>query len=91
MEINRYLIEGVIRMEYSFEDLENDLEIGREIHFVYKGKEYSITHPFDGWVLSEFYKDYQTFRTHKELLEKGTINGKYLKEIWNDVKVTEIF
>ncbi|GLH62947.1 hypothetical protein [Parageobacillus sp. G301] len=78
-------------MDYSFEDLENDLEIGHEIHFVYKGQKYSISCSHDGWHLSEFYKDYQTFRTHKELLENGTINGKYLKEIWNDVEVTEIF
>ncbi|EZP77212.1 hypothetical protein H839_06204 [Parageobacillus genomosp. 1] len=48
-------------MDYSFEDLENDLEIGHEIHFVYKGQEYSISCSHDGWHLSEFYKDYQTF------------------------------
>jgi hypothetical protein len=71
-------------MPYSYEDLERDLSIGHELEFTYKGKEYSITNNKVGWYLSGV-NDYQSFTNTIELLEKGTIDGKHLKEIWNDV------
>ncbi|TYP79022.1 hypothetical protein [Paenibacillus methanolicus] len=53
---------------YTYEELLKDLDIGHELHFIYQGIEYSITHT-----------------------PNGTINGKRLFEIWEDVEVTIIF
>ncbi|MDR7071643.1 hypothetical protein [Fictibacillus barbaricus] len=78
-------------MKYSFKDFKSDLEIGHEFHFLYKEKEYSISHTQHGWHLSEYYKDYQTFETAVELLEKAYINGLSLKDIWVDIEVKNIF
>jgi len=35
--------------------------------------------------LSEFFGEYQSFKDHNVLLEKGTIAGKHLKDIWAEV------
>ncbi|MCU6793516.1 hypothetical protein OB236_15530 [Paenibacillus sp. WQ 127069] len=78
-------------MSFSFEELMRDLDNGHETHFKYLGKEYSISHNSRGTYLSEFNGDYQSFTDHIELLKKGMIDGKYLKDIWNDVEVTIIF
>lgn len=78
-------------MDYTFDDLKRDLETGHEIHFRYMDKDYSISHSQNGWHLCEFYKDDQTFETHSDLLNNGTINGKHLGKIWGTVKVTTIF
>ncbi|WP_240416792.1 hypothetical protein [Paenibacillus periandrae] len=78
-------------MSYSFEELVRDLDNGHELHFKYLGKEYSISHNSNGTYLSEFNSDYQTFTDHIELLQKGMIDGKHLKDIWKDVEVTIIF
>lgn len=78
-------------MSYSYEDLKRDLGIGHELHFKYRGKQYSISNNKDGWYLSEFYADYQSVTDTNELLEIGTIDGKYLKDIWDDVEVEAIF
>jgi hypothetical protein len=78
-------------MSYSYDELCRDLDIGHELHFKYKEKEYSISHTIEGSYLSEFYGEYQSFNDHAELLQKGTIEGKSLKDIWDDVEVTTIF
>ncbi|MFC9775957.1 hypothetical protein [Paenibacillus chitinolyticus] len=78
-------------MPYSYEDLERDLAIGHEVEFKYMGREYSITNNKAGWYLSEPDSKYQMFADKIDLLEKGTIDGKNLKDIWNDVEVTTIF
>ncbi|OPH61823.1 hypothetical protein BC351_00860 [Paenibacillus ferrarius] len=78
-------------MSYSYEDLERDLAIGHELHFNFKGREYSISNNKDGWYLSESYSDYQSFVDTNELLAKGKIDGKLLKEIWDEVDVSVIF
>ncbi|MGG0934510.1 hypothetical protein ABHN11_00045 [Brevibacillus centrosporus] len=78
-------------MDYTLEDLKRDLETGHEVHFRYKGKDYSISNSQNGWHLCEFYKDDQTFETQSDLLKNGKINGKHLSEIWEAVEVTTIF
>jgi len=78
-------------MDYTYDELIKDLEIGHEVHFRFAGKEYSISHSKKGWHLYEFYKDGQTFATQSDLLKHGTINGKHLSDIWEMVEVTTIF
>lgn len=78
-------------MLYTYDELCRDLDIGHELHFKYRGKEYSISHNREGSYFSEFYGDYQTFIDHNELLQKGSIGGRYLKDIWDDIEVTIIF
>jgi hypothetical protein len=82
---------GVVKMNYSYQDLKQDLEIGHELHFVYKRTKYSITHTPNGWHLSKFYGEYHTFESHVELLDRGTIEGHKLQDVWNEVTVEVIF
>jgi hypothetical protein len=60
-------------MPYTYNELCKDLDIGHEMHFKYKGKEYSISHNNEGYYLSEFNGEHQSFIDHVELLQKGTI------------------
>ncbi|OUQ88725.1 hypothetical protein B5G50_09485 [Brevibacillus brevis] len=78
-------------MSYTFDDLVNDVTTGREIHFLYKGKEYSISHSAHGSHLCEFYQNDHTLPTCEGLLINGTIAGKNLRDIWPHVEVTAIF
>ncbi|TKI56599.1 hypothetical protein E8L90_14610 [Brevibacillus antibioticus] len=79
------------QLPYTFDDLRNDVIMGREIHFLYEGKEYSISHSSRGSHLCEFYQDDYTFSTREELLTNGTIAGKNVRDIWPHVEVTAIF
>lgn len=77
-------------MEYSYNDLIKDLRMGREIEFLYKDTRYSISTNKEGWYLTAFGEEfYQAFNTVEELLEKALIEGRFLKEIWDKVKVTD--
>lgn len=79
-------------MEYSFNELSRDLDIGHEIEFTYTTRKFSITNTGSGWVLTEFYKqDDQVFSTAQGLLHHGTIDGILLKKIWPMVHVDTIF
>lgn len=78
-------------VEYTFMDLRKDLDIGHEIHFLYKGNQYSISCSKYGWHLSKFYGEFQTFSNPHELLNNGSIEGHRLEDIWQDVEVTIVF
>ena len=77
---------------YSFEDLSEDLKIGREIEFEYKNRKYSITNSIDGyWYLycdttkTELMKICK-FEEKLELVKKVAefkINEISIKEIFN--------
>lgn len=79
-------------MEYSFDDLCRDLQIGYEIEFTYTGRKSSISNTHSGWVLSEFHKeDHFVYGTAQELLQYGIIDGIPLKVIWPMVDVETVF
>lgn len=80
-------------MDYSYKELEEDLSMGHEIEFIYKGEKYSITQAHNGWNFMKFY-DYETiqvFQDEQDLLRNAKIGSDYLKDIWNDVKVTTVY
>jgi hypothetical protein len=71
-------------MEYTYLDLVNDLETGREIEFFLNSEKYSISHNNGGWYLTKFSEPdiYQSFKNHQELLVNAVIEHKNLEKIW---------
>ncbi|RKD26035.1 hypothetical protein BEP19_01565 [Ammoniphilus oxalaticus] len=78
-------------MNYTFDDLTRDLMIGHELHFRYNGKNYYISQSQGGWVLTRFDQQYELFESQAALLQGGKIDGKSLREIWDEVEVTDLF
>lgn len=81
----------------SYEHLMFYLEEGREIEFIYQGKEYFISNSSEGraiWMgktrVSEYYGT-----KNKEFTEAAKINGLTLKQLFqdekNEVEVTAVF
>ena len=61
---------------------------GREIHFAYGPRKYWIAHTPEGVShLSDDLGDTQNFRSCRDLFEYARINGKTLREIWDEVAV----
>jgi len=79
-------------MEYSYNDLVNDLEIGHEIEFTHLNCDYSISHNDQGWHLyCVDTGNNQSFKDVGDLLNNGKILGKSLRDIWNSVNIRSIF
>ncbi len=82
----------------TYEDFMIKVLSSDEFDFAYKGVTYSILHnpPYvyvccdvtflDGQYCSKTYKHYYS---NLELLEQFTINGKKLRELWNDIIIEE--
>lgn len=78
-------------MNITYNELLEYLKLGDEIEFKYKNKKYSINCGQKNWYLTEYYSVNQEFSDTNELLKYGRIDGKTIKEVWNDVEVTAIF
>jgi uncharacterized protein YfcZ (UPF0381/DUF406 family) len=76
---------------YTFEQLREDLTMGRELEFSYKGAVYHISRGTDGWFLTRPEGDSRFFHTHEDLLQHARIVGKPLAEIWPVVEIRVIF
>ncbi|SFT02902.1 hypothetical protein [Marininema halotolerans] len=84
--------------DYSFDDFKRDLRIGHEIELCYKGQIYVVAYsPYDS---SErillFYKAYDEesileYKSTEEFLQRGSINGNKLEDLWEDIVVEMIF
>lgn len=79
-----------------FNDLANYLGHGREIEFVYNGKQYSITNNKDGWqfccdtdMVSELLCPFREFDTLVEKVAQTIIEGKTLTEIFDQLLYDE--
>ena len=77
-------------MKYDYNNLKEDILIGREIEFSYNGNKYSISNNKKGFFLTKFEEDYSTFNTIEELLDKATIDGIKLDEIFKSGNVKDI-
>ncbi|MFD2629551.1 hypothetical protein [Oceanobacillus kapialis] len=75
---------------YTYQELVRDIHIGHEIEFKYKGKLYITLNVQEGFGLAESNKYCTYHKTPKELLQKGKIEGKSLKDLWEDVEVISI-
>jgi len=76
-----------------FNDLADYLRHGREIEFVYNGKQYSITNNKDGWqfccdtdVVSEILCPFHEFDTLVEKISKTVIEDKTITEIFDQLQ-----
>lgn len=58
-----------------------------ELEFYYNKKHFGVTQ-FDGYEIYEWDKEdgYQSYRTIDEFVEKASIDGKLLKDVFKDVK-----
>ena len=78
-------------MEISYAELEKYLQQGREVEFFYNGKKYSFSHG-EYWWLTEYHNPiYQEFKAVDDMLTHGIIEGKSIKNIWDDVKIDCLF
>jgi hypothetical protein len=88
---------GSTTMDYSLDQLKTDLNLGHEVIFIYNGNEYTITFPpnkADGYLFAKAYDNnsWQIYATSDELIANATtVEGAKLKDIWNQVVVTDIF
>ncbi|MDQ0242946.1 hypothetical protein J2S09_000482 [Bacillus fengqiuensis] len=80
-------------MDYSYEEFLEDLDMGREIEFIYKGENYYIG---CGTGTFMFWKAYDSTseiagETVENLLEKVKLNGKSIKEVWGLIEIDHVF
>ncbi len=59
---------------------------GEEYNFYYEGKEFWISKNSEGNYLTEVDGETQTFKSSDDLLNNAKINGKYILDIWKDIK-----
>lgn len=69
-------------MNYTTEDLERDLSIGREIEFTYQNEKYSISRIDSGFSFTRFYdpSSIQNFKDYSELLKNARIGDELLTD-----------
>ena len=88
-----YNSEDELKQMNDFKDFEKWIEIGSEIEFSYKGKNYSVTYFVNGLnqegiSFCEFYKEPVEFYTVEDFMNNAKIDNELLKDIWD--KVTDI-
>ncbi|WP_261180596.1 SMI1/KNR4 family protein [Anaerobacillus sp. CMMVII] len=74
------------KMNYSFDQLKQDLNSGEMISFSYQESIYHLNEHSHQWHLSDYQGDLQSFHSTDELLEQARIAGKLLKDLWVNVK-----
>lgn len=75
------------KINYSFEDLKQDLKISEHVVFSYKDNFYHLHLDSNVWRFSDSDKDLQIFDTLGDLLEQTVLEGKTLRERWSEVKI----
>jgi len=77
----------------SLNELKEDINKGHEIEFVYKGKEYAISHTKKGCHFNDVNNEgaEQIFGNVDDLVANLKIEGKYIEEILNDFKDVYIY
>lgn len=79
-------------MEYSFEEFIEDINMGREIEFVYNNIMYFITYNKKGWLLiNSVDKKNQCFANSNELLQNAKIDNYNLIELWDKIKIDTVY
>ncbi len=73
-------------MNYSYDDLVDDLILGQEVEFRYKSDKYSISVNEKGWYLTRYgFEKYESFNDIWDLLENARIDSMSLRSIWDKV------
>ncbi|PKG22890.1 SMI1/KNR4 family protein [Niallia nealsonii] len=89
-DVRMYADMIIEKINYSFEDLTNNLHTYKYMHLMFSFGEhfYQINRVSQGWSLLNNQTDaVQVFNTVDELLAQATLDGKPLKEMWSYVKV----
>lgn len=80
-------------MNYSYEKFLHDLNIGHEIHFIYKETDYYIGCGTGHYMFYKAYDDSSEIFGDDvdDLFRKVKLHGNSIKEVWNDIKIDIIF
>ncbi len=85
--VQQYAEMIIEKLNYSYEDLQRDLSLDNRVSFSFQDHIYHINEHSNQWHLSDYEFDLQSFRTAEELLKQATLDGKPLKEIWDNTKI----
>lgn len=80
-------------MNYSYEEFLKDLNMGREIHFIFKDENYYIgrgTGQFMFWKFDDSSSEI-IGEDVEDLFRKVNIDGKLIKEVWDLIQIDIIF
>ncbi|MBC2333773.1 hypothetical protein IBB74_14475 [Listeria welshimeri] len=69
-----------------YKEMEESVGYGEEYNFYYKDKEFWISQNSDGNYLTEVGGETQEFKNSEDLLNNARINGKSIREIWEEIK-----
>lgn len=70
----------------------NAIKTNREIEFNYNGANYFKSCSDKGYyIYNSKDNSYQYFKTPEELLEKSKLEGKFLNELWDKIKIQFIY
>lgn len=85
------LAKNGMKIKPTFEDFVESVRLNLEPNFKYKKRQFGSTN-FSGYEFYEWNKEegYQSYKTIEEFAQKVNIDGKYLKDIWDDVYQFEL-
>lgn len=80
-------------MNDNYEEFLEDLDTGREIHFIYKNEKYYIGAGTGRWMFWKFYDPASEIigENSTDLLQKVILDGKPIKEVWNLLEMDSVF
>ncbi|MFJ7745765.1 SMI1/KNR4 family protein [Peribacillus sp. NPDC097295] len=90
-DVRMYAEMIIEKMNYSYEELKEDLQKDKRVSFAYQDEIYHINQHSNLWHISVFGGetdvDLQSFGTREELLNQATLGGQPLEQVWNKVKI----
>ncbi|HWO95631.1 MAG TPA: hypothetical protein VNM45_04715 [Bacillus sp. (in: firmicutes)] len=80
-------------MDYSYEEFLEDLSIGREVEFTYKGQNYYIGRGTGKFMFWKFHDPTSEImgKNVEDLLQKVKLDGKSIIEVWELIEVDFVF
>ncbi|MBX9976613.1 hypothetical protein [Cytobacillus firmus] len=80
-------------MNYSYEEFLKDLDMGRELHFIFKEENYYIGCGTGQFMFWKFYDSASEIKGEhvEDLLRKVQLDGKLIKEVWDLIEIDIIF
>ncbi|MFJ7667574.1 hypothetical protein ACIQXI_10710 [Lysinibacillus sp. NPDC097195] len=78
---------------YYYENLLDDLRVGREIHFLYMSESYYIGRGTGQFMFWRFYDAASQIigKDMDDLLQQVKLGGLPIKEVWESIVIKEIF
>lgn len=71
-----------------YKEFRERVELGEEFQFYFQEESYWISQNADGYYLTRVKDgDSQSFTSANDLFEKGTIEGKTLFELWEQIEI----